>query len=117
MVVVLCSVCGEPSLTDEASCRVCDSDDHRAVPGPVADATSEERLLESVEQTLHSLDRLQTTREEQHAPASRRQRALRVRLESQRFELATRIRGDHAHTNGGYREVLGRVKRELDRSL
>ena len=116
MIVVLCSVCGEPSVTGDASCRVCDADDRRAVPGPVSDATSEERLLESVE---HSLDQLQTTPapEHDHGVLLRRRRALRVRLEAQRGELATRIRGDHAHTEGGDRRALGLVKRELGRSL
>ena len=120
MVFVLCSICGEPSVTGDASCRVCDSDDRRAVPGPVVDATSEERLVESVDQTLQSLDRMRAmgTRKPHRAPFSQRQRALRVRLETQRGELTARIRGDHAQASGGgYRRALGRAERELDRSL
>ena len=120
MVSVLCSICGEPSVTGEASCRVCDSDDRRAVSGPIVEATSEERLVKSVDQTLQSLDRMRATwtRRPYRAPFSERQRALRVRLEAQRGELTARIRGDHAQASGGgYRRALGRVERELDRSL
>jgi len=120
MVVVLCSVCGEPGDADTHACPVCDARDQRAVPKTSVPATPTERLLANIKRTVATLSDLRTTRPEELRTGAKaaRARALKRRLEAQSAVLRARLGGEHEGRNAAaYRDALDRVERELAASL
>jgi len=120
MVVVICSVCGEPARAEANTCPVCDASDQRAVRATLASETPKERLLAGIKRTIALLADLRLARPEeaQHGGKPERVRALRLRLEAQAAELKTRLRREsEGRDSVAYRDALGRAEAELQASL
>ena len=120
MVVVLCSVCGEPAEAGAEACSVCHAHDQRAVRATLVPETPRERLLANIKRTIASLVDLRSSRlEELHGGTrANRKRALKVRLEAQAAVLKSRLRGDReGRDSAAYRDALARAEAELQASL
>ena len=118
MIVVVCSVCGEPASADEERCPVCMAGDQRAIPETRVAPTHEERLLAGVERTLESLDdlRFAHAHEQAQAASAQRERALRMRLEAQAGVLEARQRSTRDRGVSPQSErALQRIRHELYR--
>jgi hypothetical protein len=118
MIVIVCSVCGEPASGDTERCPVCSAVDQRAVPESDLSHTREERLLTGVQRTLESLDHLRVAeaRSQVQEAQVQKERVLRMRLEAQAGALEARLRaepsGDLAVNS---HRALQRIRHELYR--
>ena len=127
MIVVLCSVCGEPANADEAACSVCDAVDVRAVAEDRLPPTPQERLIANAHRTVEKIHDLNTARAEQldEDAKARIVRALRARAEGQVSVIESRLREEQARLRDEqelldtalYNETLDRLKRELQELL
>lgn len=118
MIVIVCSVCGEPASADDARCPACSAVDQRAVPEASVPHTHEERLLAGVERTLASLDDLRVGRANELAQeaAAQKERALRMRLEAQAGVLEAQIRAERGEAVvPSHQRALQRIRHELYR--
>ena len=116
MIVVVCSVCGEPTSVDDDRCPGCQAADQRAIPETKIAPTREERLLAGVERTLESLDDLRVAHANEQAQAARaqRERALRMRLEAQAGVLEARQRSARGNDlSVQVQKALQRIRHEL----
>ena len=116
MIAIVCSVCGEPASAEEDHCAVCSAADQRAVPEEKVRSNPEARLLDGVERTLVLLDDIRIGRAREMAQEARaqRERALRMRLESQGGVLEARLRSSRgAAPQPEMKRALQRIRHEL----
>src|SRR5690349_9793291 len=115
-VVVLCSVCGEPSGVDQVSCPVCDAREARAVPEETVPPTREERLLAAIDATLGSCEQLRKGRTNERILEASRQRAeaLATRLRAQEGVLEAQLRkAETGKSAEASRQTLAKIQRRL----
>ena len=127
VIVVLCSVCGEPANADDEACPVCDAVDVRAVPEDRLPPTPEGRLIANAHRTVEKINDLNTARAQQldEDAKARILRALRARAEGQVSVIESRLREEQTRLREEqelldtalYNETLNRLKRELQELL